>query len=76
MSQKMDQVATLESVPVAVSDLDNIEHINTLGSVRLHNVHTKEIVLVPQPSDDPNDPLNWYVTTRRRIRLHLIGPDD
>ena len=19
-----------------------------------------EVILVPQPSDDPNDPLNWY----------------
>jgi hypothetical protein len=20
-----------------------------------------ELILVPQPSDDPNDPLNWYI---------------
>ena len=36
-----------------------LQHVNTLGSVRLRNVETNEIVLVPQPSDDPNDPLNW-----------------
>jgi hypothetical protein len=21
-----------------------------------------DLILVPQPSDDPNDPLNWYIT--------------
>ncbi|KAI0911782.1 major facilitator superfamily domain-containing protein [Ustulina deusta] len=31
----------------------------TLGNVRLRDHHTNEIVLVPKPSNDPNDPLNW-----------------
>ncbi|TLD25298.1 hypothetical protein PspLS_05444 [Pyricularia sp. CBS 133598] len=31
----------------------------SLGTVRLRNDDTGEIILVPTPSDDPNDPLNW-----------------
>lgn len=32
--------------------------VNTLGHVRLHD-ETGTRLLVPQPSSDPNDPLNW-----------------
>jgi hypothetical protein len=31
----------------------------TLGHVRLQDESTGAILLVPQPSADPNDPLNW-----------------
>lgn len=31
----------------------------TLGNVRLRHHETNEIILVPTPSSDPNDPLNW-----------------
>ncbi|KAI1202980.1 major facilitator superfamily domain-containing protein [Nemania serpens] len=30
-----------------------------LGNVRLRDRHTNEIILIPAPSNDPNDPLNW-----------------
>jgi hypothetical protein len=30
-----------------------------LGNVQLRDQDTNEIILVPTPSDDPNDPLNW-----------------
>lgn len=31
------------------------------------NLKTRHgIILMPQPSDDPNDPLNWFVYTGRR----------
>lgn len=33
----------------------------TLGSVRHRHEHTNEILLIPSPSKDPNDPLNWWV---------------
>ena len=33
----------------------------TLGTVRLRHHETNEIILIPAPSSDPNDPLNWYV---------------
>lgn len=32
-----------------------------LGRQRLRHADTQEILLVPTPSNDPNDPLNWYV---------------
>jgi hypothetical protein len=31
----------------------------TLGNVRLRDHATNEIILIPTPSSDPNDPLNW-----------------
>lgn len=31
----------------------------TLGRVRLQDEITGASILVPQPSSDPNDPLNW-----------------
>ncbi|KAK3394129.1 major facilitator superfamily domain-containing protein [Podospora didyma] len=31
----------------------------TLGNVRLRHQDTDEIILIPAPSSDPNDPLNW-----------------
>ncbi|GES65255.1 related to HOL1 protein [Aspergillus terreus] len=30
-----------------------------LGTVRLRDHHTNKIILIPKPSDDPSDPLNW-----------------
>ncbi|KAI1190966.1 MFS general substrate transporter [Nemania serpens] len=30
-----------------------------LGNVRLRDRHTNEIILIPAPSNFPNDPLNW-----------------
>ncbi|KAF7193306.1 putative MFS-type transporter [Pseudocercospora fuligena] len=54
----LEQVTTIETL----TDLqkEKLDHINTLGSVQLQNVQTKEIFLIPTPSSDPNDPLNWY----------------
>lgn len=36
----------------------NRQPVNTLGHVRLQD-ETGTRLLVPQPSSDPNDPLNW-----------------
>ncbi|KAE9579048.1 putative MFS-type transporter [Colletotrichum fructicola] len=33
--------------------------VRTLGNVRLRDEATNEIILIPKPSTDPNDPLNW-----------------
>ncbi|KAI0430238.1 major facilitator superfamily domain-containing protein [Xylaria sp. FL1042] len=30
-----------------------------LGNVRLRDHHTNEVILIPKPSSDPNDPLQW-----------------
>ena len=35
------------------------EHVNALGSVQLRHPVTNDIILVPTPSNDPNDPINW-----------------
>ncbi|KAJ4415108.1 hypothetical protein N0V82_007547 [Gnomoniopsis sp. IMI 355080] len=40
---------------------------NTLGDVRLRHHETNEIILVPTPSADPNDPLNWPLWYKRTI---------
>lgn len=40
-------------------DEADIQRVETLGSVRLHRENTHEVILIPTPSDDPNDPLNW-----------------
>jgi hypothetical protein len=34
--------------------------MRTLGNVRLRHHETSELILIPAPSADPNDPLNWY----------------
>lgn len=33
--------------------------VGTLGHLRLRHAETNEIILIPQPSSDPSDPLNW-----------------
>lgn len=35
------------------------KRMRTLGNVRLRHHETNEIILIPTPSSDPNDPLNW-----------------
>lgn len=36
----------------------------------IHDASHKDIVLVPTPSDDPDDPLNW---SPRRKKLHMVS---
>ncbi|KAJ5904332.1 hypothetical protein N7504_006715 [Penicillium tannophilum] len=45
------------------------KHTNTLGSVQLRNPITNDIILVPTPSRDPNDPLNWSRVYRIYIAI-------
>jgi hypothetical protein len=42
-------------------NLHDDEHYHTLGHVRLRDATTNEIILIPAPSLDPNDPLKWLV---------------
>jgi hypothetical protein len=37
----------------------NETRTDVLGSLRLRHQETNEIILIPTPTDDPNDPLNW-----------------
>ncbi|KAK4234686.1 major facilitator superfamily domain-containing protein [Achaetomium macrosporum] len=41
----------------------------TLGNVRLRHHETNEIILVPTPTDDPNDPVNWSKAYRVYIAV-------
>lgn len=53
------------STPAHAVTADDIREVDTnvatLGHVRLRHVDTQEIILVPTPSLDPKDPLNWFV---------------
>lgn len=44
----------------------------TLGNLRLIDQETNTVILVPTPSSDPNDPLNWYVTAHCIFSLGTI----
>jgi len=45
-------------------DPDEIQRGNNLGHLRLRHAETNEIILIPTPSQDPKDPLTWYVSSR------------
>lgn len=45
----------------------------TLGNVRLRHHQTNEIILIPTPSNDPNDPLNWYTNVLQYSRYCIIS---
>lgn len=50
---------TLENVEVMTETEGH--HGHTLGTHRLRDANSpKTIILIPTPSSDPNDPLNWY----------------
>lgn len=36
--------------------------VKALGHLRLRDEDTNEVILVPTPSYDPKDPLNWYLS--------------
>ncbi|UKZ68261.1 uncharacterized protein TrAtP1_009297 [Trichoderma atroviride] len=42
---------------------------NALGTVRMRNPATKQIILIPPPTNDPNDPLNWSKIRRYYIAI-------
>lgn len=46
---------------VEAGNFTGVRKVETLGSVRHRDELTNEIILVPTPSNDPNDPLNWWV---------------
>ena len=46
--------------------------ISTLGSIQMRNPTSKEIILIPSPTQNPNDPLNWYVIGKDRKRNRCL----
>jgi len=59
MATTIEASAPTESINVEPTK-GPIKRVNTLGTVRHRHEHTNEVLLVPTPSADPNDPLNWY----------------
>jgi hypothetical protein len=57
----MSSTAMAESTTTASNTLERVETSkkHTLGHVQLRDHETNEIILIPTPSSDPNDPLNW-----------------
>lgn len=47
--------------PQAEEHIKEKSRKRTLGNLRLIDQETNAVILVPTPSADPNDPLNWYV---------------
>ncbi|KAL4908626.1 hypothetical protein BDW74DRAFT_188538 [Aspergillus multicolor] len=43
---------------------------HNLGHVRLRHHHTNEVILIPAPSSDPNDPLRW--TTPYKVYIAIL----
>lgn len=43
--------------------------VKALGHLRLRDEDTNEVILVPTPSYDPKDPLNWYLSVVALIFL-------
>ena len=57
-------------------DVDYLEkkRIQTLGNVRLRQHDTNEIILIPTPSNDPSDPLNWWAAApMTSVLLEIYG---
>ncbi|KAF5593888.1 Mfs transporter [Fusarium subglutinans] len=52
--------AITSACQVTADDIKEVDtNVATLGHVRLRHIDTQEIILVPTPSSDPKDPLNW-----------------
>ncbi|KAH6684663.1 major facilitator superfamily domain-containing protein [Halenospora varia] len=43
----------------AQRDPEDAKKMHNLGSLRLRHLDSNQIILVPTPTADPNDPLNW-----------------
>lgn len=67
-------VSTTEKQPDAVEDsvASNSNNDSTSAEQHLTKRSPKGIVLVPQPSDDPADPLNWPMW-RKVVVLSIVS---
>lgn len=55
----MSKMQVRERAGVKFEEQENAQ-LKTLGHLRLRDEDTNEVILVPTPSNDPKDPLNWY----------------
>jgi hypothetical protein len=49
-------------------DRDHFRNLDSIVSLKKHG----DTVLIPQPSDDPNDPLNWSELWKNSV-LMILG---
>jgi hypothetical protein len=61
-SSPIDALPTIELIPGTRLLVD--------AGLQAHAAHDgdKDIILIPQPSSDPDDPLNW--STSRKCKIH------
>lgn len=74
MSGQHHEISQSSTGDVALSNPNDpqLRQTVTLGSVRLHDANTGNMNLIPQPSEDPDDPLRWLVSSQllhRRSRV-------
>jgi hypothetical protein len=55
----IDPASDLRPATTAPFNEKHESNIETLGHLRLRDAVTNDIILVPTPSADPHDPLNW-----------------
>ncbi|KAF7544530.1 hypothetical protein G7Z17_g9876 [Cylindrodendrum hubeiense] len=55
-------------MPLGILDVKGVEHVPGL---KCDTSGKQPIILIPQPSDDPNDPLNWPLWRRDLITFTL-----
>lgn len=63
---KMSRINDEETLDTAIATLAPTK---TLGSLQLRDKTTQKILLIPTPSGDPNDPLNWYTLMDLIVRV-------
>ncbi|KAK7432707.1 hypothetical protein QQZ08_000566 [Neonectria magnoliae] len=59
MSGTDNPVTAASAIAIAVDQGAQSSRKHTLGNVRLRHQDTNALILIPTPSQDPNDPLNW-----------------
>jgi hypothetical protein len=58
------------------ANIDGIYLVSELSNVglRLKTAKDGKTILIPQPSEDPNDPLNWSWLRKHKVLLILLLP--
>lgn len=60
MSTKSEEEKTPAGrVGSAIVTGTSVTYHNKFGALRLRHPETNQIILIPTPTDAPNDPLNW-----------------
>lgn len=66
------ETKSFDPTPGTILLVDNASSTNDATALKRGTGKDKNIVLSPQPSDDPNDPLNWSSFERHVILLIIL----